>query len=122
MHAIITSVIYYNKGDYMFNHYLTCLKKYADFSGRATRSEYWYFMLVNFLVGLVLVLLDLGLIWNLYQLFVLLPGLSVFWRRMHDIGRSGKNYFWFFLPMIGWIILLVYLTTPTKQGENKYAQ
>ena len=106
----------------MFDYYVSCLKKYVVFSGRATRSEYWYFTLVNFIVSLILALLGLDLILNLYSLFVLIPGLAVFCRRMHDINRSGWNWFWWLLPIIGWIILLIYLCTPTKGGENKYTK
>ena len=104
----------------MFNHYVTCLKKYVDFSGRATRSEYWYFTLVNFLISLILALLNLEIVSNVYSLLVFIPGLAVFWRRMHDTNRSGANFFWVFLPVIGWIIVLIYLVLPTKPGENKY--
>lgn len=106
----------------MFNYYVTCLKKYIDFSGRATRSEYWYFALMNFLIGLVLSLVNIQMIGNIYQLLVFIPSLSVFWRRMHDTNRSGCNFFWIFLPIIGWIIMLVYLVLPTKPGENKYVK
>lgn len=108
----------------MFNHYIICLKKYAVFSGRATRSEYWSFILVDLIVFIVLCLLEfrlgLGLISQLYNLFVLIPAWAVFCRRMHDINRSGWNWLWGLLPIIGWIILLIYLCTPTKEGENKY--
>ena len=106
----------------MFNYYVKCLKKYIDFSGRATRSEYWYFALMNFLIGLVLSLVNIQMIGNIYQLLVFIPSLSVFWRRMHDTNRSGCNFFWIFLPIIGWIIMLVYLVLPTKPGENKYVK
>ena len=106
----------------MLNYYITCLKKYVDFSGRATRSEYWYFALMNFLIGLVLGLVNIQTLGNLYQLFVFIPSLAVFWRRMHDINRSGCNFFWIFLPIIGWIIVLIFLITPTKGGANKYAK
>ena len=106
----------------MFNHYITCLKKYVVFSGRATRSEYWNFVLVNFIVSIVLGFLGLELISMLYSLFILIPGLAVFCRRMHDINRSGWNWLWILLPIIGLIILLIYLCTSTKEGENKYAK
>ncbi|MBQ7412984.1 MAG: DUF805 domain-containing protein [Alphaproteobacteria bacterium] len=106
----------------MFNYYVTCLQKYVDFSGRATRSEYWYFALVNFLIALILELLGLDLISGLYGLFVLIPGWAVFCRRMHDTNRSGWNWLWLFLPLIGFIIVLVYLVSPTKAGENKYVK
>ena len=104
----------------MFNYYISGLKKYAVFSGRATRSEYWYFVLVDFIVSIVLGLLGLELISLLYRLFVLIPSWAVFCRRMHDINRSGWSWLWGLLPIIGLIILLIYLCTPTKEGENKY--
>ena len=99
----------------MFNYYVLCLKKYVDFSGRATRSEYWYFFLMNFLVSLALGFLGLDALSSIYALFVLIPGWAVFFRRMHDIGRSGWNWLWMLLPIIGWIIVLIYLCTPTKK-------
>ena len=104
----------------MFDYYISCLKKYTVFSGRATRSEYWYFTLVNFIVSIVLTLLGLDLILGLYGLFVLVSGWAVFCRRMHDINKSGWNWLWLFLPLVGPIIILVYLCIPTKEGENKY--
>ena len=104
----------------MFNYYVLCLKKYVDFSGRATRSEYWYFCLVNFLVSLVCSLLGLESLSLDYALFVLIPGWAVFARRMHDVNRSGWNWLWLFLPLIGAIIVLVFLCTPSKSGPNKY--
>ena len=106
----------------MFNYYATCFKKYVDFSGRATRAEYWSFALINFLVMLVLQIIGSATLVNLYSLAVFIPGLAVFWRRMHDTDRSGCNFFWIFLPLIGLIIVLVYLLLPTKPGENKYAK
>ena len=106
------------KGDKMLNYYITCLKKYIDFSGRATRSEYWCFVLINLLISLVLSLVNIQTIGSIYQLLVLIPNLSVFWRRMHDINRSGCNLFWMLLPIIGWIIVLVYLVSPTKPSEK----
>ena len=92
---------------------------YANFEGRARRSEYWYFCLFNILVSLVFgVLLSLagegsalyrivlGLD-SLYSLAVFVPGLAVCWRRLHDIGKSGANWCWVFLPLVGSILLLV---------------
>ena len=99
----------------MWSAYVTCMQKYIDFSGRATRSEYWWFFLANFLIAFVLGVLRLDTIASVYQLAVFIPGLAVFWRRMHDINRSGLNFFWIFLPLVGWIIVLVFLCTPTKK-------
>ena len=76
-----------------------CFQKYATFSGRARRSEYWYFYLFTFLVSLVLdcipLLGALSFVWWLAQL---IPSLAVTVRRFHDIGKSGWNYLFFFIP------------------------
>lgn len=112
--------------------------KYATFSGRATRSEYWYFYLFNILVsfGLMIVCFIIGgvaggadglagalgmcniLTW-IYALAVLVPGLAVGVRRLHDIGKSGWNLLWALLPLIGVLILLVFFLTDSKD-DNQY--
>ncbi|GHS97839.1 hypothetical protein FACS1894139_10390 [Planctomycetales bacterium] len=66
-----------------WGYYVKCIKHYADFSGRARRSEYWYFVLFNFLFSLV------PFLGWLYSLFALIPSLAVAWRRLHDVGHSG---------------------------------
>lgn len=108
----------------------SCLKRYVQFSGRACRSEYWYWQLAQVIIGITIGLIELAMgfedtsspIGRLIDLALFLPGLSVFVRRMHDIGRSGWNFFWSFLPIIGWIILLVYCckasTEPNQYGEE----
>ena len=90
----------------------TCFGKYADFKGRATRSEYWWFWLFSALVTYAGFLIDetLG---TLIQLGLLLPSIAVGVRRMHDMGNSG----WFLLIPIYNIILLC---TPSKYNGNKY--
>ena len=106
----------------MFESWLSCLKKYADFSGCSARSEYWYFSLMNFLIGLILFVLDLSLFSTIFNLLIFVPGLAVFVRRMHDINRSGWNYFWILLPIIGWIVLFVYTCLPSVTKGNKYTK
>jgi uncharacterized membrane protein YhaH (DUF805 family) len=115
------------------NWYLEVLKKYATFDGRARRKEYWMFTLINFLImiGLMIVMgiagQDnpqiigiLGMILNLYGLAVFLPGLAVTFRRLHDTNRSG--WFWLlgFIPIIGAIILIVFLAQDGDASENQY--
>lgn len=102
-------------------------QKYICFTGRARRSEYWYFCLLNWVVSAVLTALYestdssiFSLFLSLWNIGVFLPGLGVFWRRMHDIGRSGANIFWNFLPLIGQIILLVRLCKDSQPGMNRY--
>ena len=100
--------------------------KYATFSGRARRSEYWYFILLNLIVGVVFAILStfLGNIGTilacLYELAVLIPSLAVIWRRLHDIGKSGGWAFISFVPLAGVIILLVFLCRDSQPGENQY--
>ena len=101
----------------MFNYYVTCWKKYVDFSGRASRPEYWYFVLVNFLISLILSVLGLGTLVTLYSLAVLIPSISAFVRRMHDANHSGWNLLWGFVPVVGPIILIILACLPTKAGK-----
>ena len=107
-------------------------QKYATFSGRARRSEYWYFTLFNTLISSALSVLGRNIfgdgsstniftiLASLYSLAVFLPALAVTWRRLHDVGKSGANYFWVLLPVIGWIMLIVWLCRDSQPGENQY--
>jgi uncharacterized membrane protein YhaH (DUF805 family) len=105
--------------------YLKVLKKYADFQGRASRSEYWYFVLFNFLIAIGLAVIAyfihfLGFLYFLYALGVFIPSLAVGVRRLHDIGKSG---FWFFIalvPLLGALYLLILFCLPSQSGSNTY--
>jgi uncharacterized membrane protein YhaH (DUF805 family) len=110
----------------------TCLtQKYADFSGRARRSEYWWFFLFNALVGLVASVIDsilgtrygsgTGLVQTIVQLALLIPGIAVGARRLHDTGRSGWWLLIGLIPIVGWIVLLVFFVQDS-QGENEYGE
>ena len=118
------------------NYYLKVLQNYTTFSGRARRSEYWYFVLFNMIFAITAMIIDnvlgttfkmgygvslpYGYVYLLYILVVMIPSLAVAVRRLHDVGKSG----WFFLialiPIIGSIWLLVLLATDSIQGDNKY--
>ena len=107
------------------NWYLEVLKKYAVFNGRARRKEYWMFVLFNFIIDSVLGLLERlvggpGIVALLYSLAVLIPGIAVSVRRLHDTNRSGWWLFIVFVPIIGWIVLLVFMVQDGKPGENQY--
>ena len=107
------------------NWYLEVMKKYAVFSGRARRREYWMFTLVNLIIFLVLALIEgflgsPGVISILYGLAILIPGLAVSVRRLHDIDRSGWWLLIGFVPVIGAVILLVFMLINSKPGENQY--
>jgi uncharacterized membrane protein YhaH (DUF805 family) len=113
------------------NWYLQVLKKYAVFSGRARRSEYWYFVLFNILISIGLTIIDLvigtysqqsgwGLFSGLYALAVLIPGLAVSVRRLHDTGKSGLWFLIVLIPLVGPIVLLVFMCSDSDPGENQY--
>ena len=86
----------------MINAIETCLSKYADFSGRASRSEYWYFYLFVLIADLVLSYSKVPIVDQYASLVFLLPGLAVAARRMHDIGRSG---WWMLVPIVNFVFL-----------------
>ena len=132
------------------NWYLEVLKKYAVFSGRARRKEYWMFWLFNWIIGFVLYFIEniAGIapesgrvLMILYTLAVLLPTLAVAVRRLHDTGRSGwwllimlavavrrlhdpgRSGWWLltsFVAIIGGIVLLVFLVQDSQPAENQY--
>ena len=111
----------------MIDWYLKVVRdNYANFSGRARRSEYWYYALCNFLIGLVLQVVDyfigFNLLGGIYGLAVLVPGLAVFVRRLHDVNKSGWFILLILLPVIGWIWLLVLLFTEGTVGPNQYGE
>ena len=98
--------------------------KYAEFNGRARRAEYWYFTLFNFLIlmGLAFVgmMLNMPRIGGLYYLAVLVPGIAVALRRLHDVGKSGWYLLLIFVPLIGAIWLIVLFCTEGTRGMNEY--
>lgn len=112
------------------NWYLEVLKKYAVFTGRARRSEYWFFTLFNFLIALVLGFIDgifgtvselgIGMLGFIYGLAVLVPGIAVGVRRLHDTGKTGWWLLLAFIPIIGAIILIVFFVQDSEAGENEY--
>lgn len=107
------------------NWYVAVLKNYAGFSGRARRTEYWMFVLVNFIISVVLNILAtwakvFSLIDLLYALAVLIPSLAVGVRRLHDTGRTGWWLLIGLIPIIGTIILIVFLATDGQPGGNEY--
>jgi uncharacterized membrane protein YhaH (DUF805 family) len=125
----------------MIDWVLEVFSKYAVFSGRARRKEYWYWYLFNFIVSIFIAVVsvvinlpngtetDNGLGWfglfiNLvaivYSLGIFIPNLAVTVRRLHDTNRSGWWYFISMVPFIGGIILLIYLIEDSSPGDNQY--
>lgn len=114
------------------NWYLAVLKKYAVFNGRASRSEFWFFVLINFVIALGISFIEsmlgissaygYGPIGGLYALAILLPAIGVAIRRLHDSGRTG---FWLlvgFIPFIGALILIVLYVLDSEPGANQYGE
>lgn len=107
-----------------------CLSQYVTFSGRARRSEFWYFALFTFLTGSALSLVDSAtfgtgpedaqVFSSLFSLAIFLPTLSVAVRRLHDLDRSGWWWWLWLLPIIGWIILLIWNASKGTDGANQY--
>lgn len=104
--------------------YLEVLKKYAVFSGRARRKEYWMFILFNLIIGFALGLIegivgggtpkgDRSILITIYQLAILIPSIAVGVRRMHDTNHNG---WWLLFPVVN----LVFAVLEGTQGENRY--
>ncbi|MEW9702055.1 DUF805 domain-containing protein [Paenibacillus sp. SI8] len=105
--------------------YLKVLKNYVGFQGRARRKEYWMFVLFNVIVSIVLSILvaivkPLSVLSYLYSLAILLPSLAVGARRLHDTGRSGWMLLLGLIPLVGAIILIVFFSQDSQEGENQH--
>ncbi len=100
------------------------LKKYADFTGRARRKEYWTFVLINMFIAVLLVLIDITyqtmVLYYLYTIAIIIPSIAVCVRRLHDTGKSGVYILVSFIPLVGSIIMLILLATEGDHGSNKY--
>lgn len=107
-----------------------CFSRYATFRGRAIRSEFWYFVLFIFLGGIVTGLIDgLSFGWpirdpqvfnSLFGLVTVIPSIAVAVRRLHDTNRSGWWWWLWLIPVVGWIILIVFYATEGTRGPNDY--
>ena len=113
------------------NWFLIAMKKYATFSGRAQRTEYWYFILFYILILFGLSIIDsitgsfsaeagIGLLGGLFSLALFIPSIAVGVRRLHDTGRSGWWLFIMLIPLVGAIVLLVFTVQDSSAGDNAY--
>jgi uncharacterized membrane protein YhaH (DUF805 family) len=104
--------------------YLKVLKNYVGFGGRAQRKEYWMFVLINVIIGVALTIVGgvvgLDVLGSLYMLAVLLPGVAVGFRRLHDIGKSGWWILISLIPLIGALVLLYFMVLDGDQEDNQY--
>jgi uncharacterized membrane protein YhaH (DUF805 family) len=118
-----------NQGSTM-DWYLKVLKNYFNFEGRARRKEYWMFLLISVLISAGLGIVDgitglkssmgIGALGGLYSLAVIVPSISVAARRLHDIGKSGWWQLIGLIPIIGWIVLIVWAATEGQPGPNRF--
>jgi len=119
----------------------TNFSKYATFSGRAPRSEFWWWVLFTFIGNIVLGALDMALfgttvieqgsfamstnfspLAGIFSLVVLLPSLAVAVRRLHDTNRTGWWWWLLLIPLIGFIVLVVWWATEGTRGPNTYGE
>ncbi|MGL6257695.1 DUF805 domain-containing protein [Vibrio sp. WXL210] len=104
--------------------YFAVLKKYAVFTGRARRQEYWMFVLFNVIISIAIALIErvigTNFIGGLYSLAVFIPSLAVAVRRLHDTGRTGWWVLIGFIPLIGLIVLIVFTIKDSDEGDNEY--
>lgn len=115
------------------NWYFTALKKYAVFSGRASRAEFWYFTLFYLIIGVVLAVVDfklgvfsqemnLGLLSGVYTLAMLVPSIAVTVRRLHDINHSGWWFLLMLIPVLGTVILFCGMILDGEAEQNQYGE
>ena len=112
----------------MLNWYMTALRKYAVFTGRARRSEYWWFTLCNLIIIVVLSVIGNMMggqsgqqtLAGIYSLAVLIPGVAVGVRRLHDVGKSGWWYLLVFVPIVGGLVLLFWFIQDSEPGDNQW--
>ena len=100
------------------DYFIGALKKYADFTGRARRKEYWMFMLIYLIIQVVLSILGLDLVLMVLGLGLLVPSLSIGARRLHDTGRSGWWQLIYLVPLIGLIVMIVFLAQDSHDAND----
>lgn len=116
------------------------LRRYADFSGRSRRKEYWMFVLFNMIVGAVIgllgawgaesrlfsseeeIMLYFTATLGVYLLLTFIPGLAVTVRRLHDTDRSGWNILWGLIPLVGALVLIFMYVTEGTPGPNRFGE
>jgi uncharacterized membrane protein YhaH (DUF805 family) len=108
-----------------------CYAQYATFDGRAARPEFWYFMLFYFVAAIVTSIVDLALfntareggfspLSSIFAIVSLIPSLAVGCRRLHDTDRSGWWQLIVFIPIVGWILLIVWWASAGTPGRNRF--
>jgi len=115
------------------NWFIKAFKNYANFKGRSQRAEYWYFILVYFILSILVGFVDLLLfqvlplatvqiLGNLLALILFIPSISVAARRLHDTGRSGWWQLIILIPIIGFLVLIYFLVQDSDISANEYGE
>lgn len=124
----------------MIKAYVNFWKNYANFNGRSRRADYWWAMLCQMIIMMILGMGGMGqltaamitgqapsavgtiliLVYVIFSLASLVPGIAIVVRRLHDIGKSGWWYFIAFVPLVGAILILVFMCTAGTAGDNMY--
>jgi uncharacterized membrane protein YhaH (DUF805 family) len=105
---------------------VSCFRQYAGFSGRARRSEFWWFWVFAILVSAVLGIIDqalgskTGVLTAIFPIVILLPSLAVAVRRLHDGGHSGWLLLIGLIPILGWVLILYWYIQPTQPMANRH--
>jgi uncharacterized membrane protein YhaH (DUF805 family) len=110
------------------NYYIDVLKRWQDFSSRSPRKEYWMFVLYNLLISIAISIVGAilfrdgfkNILSGLYGLFTLIPSLAVGVRRLHDTGRSAWWLLIALIPLLGSLVLLIFMVLDSQSGSNKY--
>ncbi|HSP22266.1 MAG TPA: DUF805 domain-containing protein [Planococcus sp. (in: firmicutes)] len=108
--------------------FISAFKKAFNFSDRSRRTEYWMFALITFITTIVLSVIDIafgaaagmGVLSTLFYFLIIIPGLSLTVRRLHDIGKSGWWVLITLIPLVGAIVLLVFTVTDSEPASNEY--
>ena len=105
-------------------YYIDAFRNYVNFNGRATRTQFWMFVLFNFIANVILMIVGfilpfLAFLGTVYSLAVLLPSWAVGARRLHDTDRSGWWQLIGLVPLVGWIVLLIFFVQPST-GPNRF--
>ncbi len=106
------------------DYYLLAFRRFADFGGRSTRSEFWYFWLSHILAMMFLssvtALIGLPFIYLIHMLVGIIPSFALTVRRLHDVGLSGLWFLIGFVPVVGTILLLIWYCTESDPGTNAW--
>ena len=104
--------------EFLDQYRIVVMEKYSKFSGRASRKEFWMFVAVNLVVSILIGMTRIEVLSTLYALAILIPGLAVGIRRLHDTNRSGWWLLIGLVPFVGAIVLIVVLAQKPKPGRK----